>query len=493
MGGLITAALLAAGFWEAYYLTNIVWVVRKAGVIWIPVLLILAALFVVALLLGPSGSAKKSGRDRHDSRTGSRAVGWLALTGLAGGLATIAWWFAYGYLQDRDYLSSVTVTTAPAPQFGERAPYTVARAQVRANLGDATGNVADTSYDPVSDRYTTLLERRGAFTGYESVATLKVPVIGAANGSSRCAFSRTADARVGGWLGHNLGRKIAQERRWVSFDDKDVYAYCDSGNVPKVVVPLKKLQGFFVVTERPAGVAIYDGKTGEITFSDGAGLPGPAYPMSLAASQRESTHAMSGYWDWLWQRGGWETDDSRVNAENNTEFGLASGGKGLYSTSLTPRGSATAITAISVIPAHGSGGKLAPLTVHRLAKPWKSPDAIAQNIRSSYGDLQQWATRGFEVFEVTPTSGETFLATIGHGQVTKYVVRGSGSLAGAEPHCLYEAAAKRGCGRVESATEPAPTTPGDGKIPADIRNLKDEELLELQRRLQQEIANRLRR
>lgn len=67
-----------------------------------------------------------------------------------------------------------------------------------------------------------------------------------------------ADARIGGWFTHNLGRKISDQKRRVRFEASDAYVTC-SGGTPTVVVPLKRQTGILVVTERPAGVALYNG------------------------------------------------------------------------------------------------------------------------------------------------------------------------------------------------------------------------------------------
>jgi hypothetical protein len=178
-------------------------------------------------------------------------------------------------------------------------------------------------------------------------------VEGSGHDAQKCRFSDVADARLGGSFGHNLGRLISEQRRWVRFVGDDAYAYCD-GATPMVVVPLTRQVGLFVVTERPVGVAVYNGATGAVDIVDRpTGVPGPTYPRSLAARQREATHGMSGFADWWFDRSGWDAADDGANADNESEFTLArtDGSGPLYVTPLTPRGAASSVVAVSTVPA----------------------------------------------------------------------------------------------------------------------------------------------
>ncbi|HEV2089011.1 MAG TPA: hypothetical protein VGR21_11935, partial [Cryptosporangiaceae bacterium] len=170
-----------------------------------------------------------------------------------------------------------------------------------------------------------LVERRGWFSGCQTVLIQHIPLHGRRAPDQRCEFSSLADARIDGWFGHDLGRRISTEKRWVSWDAGDVYAYCD-GATPKVVVPLKRQVGWLVVTERPAGVAVYDGKSGELRFFDVADVPGPAYPRSLAVEQRESLTATGSFGDWSYRRAvGWDVPDDSVRSGRDSEFTLRAG------------------------------------------------------------------------------------------------------------------------------------------------------------------------
>lgn len=152
------------------------------------------------------------------------------------------------------------------------------------NLGDNPGDLADTTYLAADDSYTSLVERRGWSEGYSTALVQHVPLTGRATGTT-CDFSTAADSRIGGNFGGNLGRKINQTQRGVSWDEGDVYGYCADDpaqpgtRTPMVVVPLTEQDGFFIVTERPAGYALYNGKTGQLDIrTDTAGSPAPSTP-----------------------------------------------------------------------------------------------------------------------------------------------------------------------------------------------------------------------
>lgn len=517
------ATLVLCGVFAPYYGTAVVWELRKL----LPVLAAVVVTAVVTLTLAAVGDGAlgrlwhqhlRPGRDgdvRARSRRAVRRYSYGhegrrftlgALGFVVGGGLALLWVLHTHYLQSRTYLDSLTVSPAPLPAMSPRAPYQVGVAQARPNLGDTAGDIADTTYLPVQERFTSLVNRRGWLSGYEVAFSQQIPLQGRGNADQKCTFDRNhADARVDGVFGHNLARLINDQRRWVRFDPRDVYAYCD-GNRPVVVVPLKRQSGTWVVVEKPAGVARYDGLTGRLHFtSDTRDLPGPSYPLSLAATQRAATGGMGSFTDWLARRVGWETPDDDVNSGNDSEFALASGGQALYVTPMTGRGSATAISAVSTVPARHPGLRWAPLTVYRLDPVWVSPAAIVDRIRADYQDIPNWQT--INVYEVVPTGPNSWVATLGTGQNILYRASGTGDLKGGQPTCLLRAdgstyrcgtlagvdgngvGGQYGPGAGPTAT-PVPGT--SGPVPAgDLRGLSDAQLAELQRRVAEETACRL--
>ncbi len=489
LGLLVALCALCTGL-APYYTTIGVWELRDA----LPWLLMIAVFLAAVIGLTVVVYAFTD--------SGGLAAATAVATFLVGGFLTFLWMAHTGYSQDRVYAQSATVVADPVPTLAPRAPYQVGEQQARPNLGDTPGDIADTTYLPGQDRYATLVERRGLLSGYEVAFTQQIPLQGRGAADQKCKFSPEADARSGGNFTHNLGRLISQQQRLVRFNGDDVYAYCDAANVPQVVVPLKKQVGFWAVTERSAGVAVYNGHTGKVTIeATGINLPGPSYPLSLAAAQREATPALGSFSDWLFGRTGWETPDDDVNSGNDTEFTLARDGQSVYVTPLTGRGSATAISVVTELTATARAGGLATLTVHKLNPVWVSPKSLVDRIKADYQDLPNW--QNIQVYEVIPTGADSWVATLGTGQNILYRVTGTGSLKGDKPTCLQRAdGSEVRCGSLAdrngngAGTQYGQGTPNPGSPAAptgDLRALTPDQLADLQRRVSDEVACRLRK
>lgn len=506
-----------------YYSTHLLWGVR-AALFW------LVPLAVV--VVGAVAAVRHLGRHRKARHRRRVLTAGYVTAGVLGVLA-YGWWAfdLHSYLQGHDYARHIVVTADPVPRLTERAPYQVAGAQARPSLGDNPGNLVDTTYLPATDTYTGLVAKRGAIVGYDAVLHQDVPLQGRATGST-CKFDAVADRRIGGWFGSNLGRLINEHDRGVSWSDEDVYGYCvedplhrgDLGKAtPMVVVPLTEQDGWLAVVERPAGVALYNGGTNTLEIRrDAAGIPGPVYPLSLAARQREASAAMGSYADWWFNRVGWETSegDDDTNSGNTAEYALAdaNAGRALYVTMLTGRGSATSISAISTVHANAPvDGSYAPVVVHKLPAAWVSPSAIVSRIKADYQDIPNWNT--ITVMEVAPLSGERWVATLGNTQNVLYRAQGTGTLTGPaaedpaaadpgrQPTCLYRpdgttyrcgtlaAVAGNGIGTQYGAT---PGTVPGATVPGTLTGLSDAQLadlrrqaLDLQQRVGQEYDRRL--
>lgn len=437
----------------------------------------------------------------------SRTLGAFAV---ALGLATVGWFFAHSYLVDQEYAASVQVVTDGVPDLTERAPFNIAADQARPNLGDSTGDVEDTSYQADKDSYSTLVAKRSVLglAGYELVLDQHVPLTGRADTPAKCQFGPQADRKLGGLFSHELGRLINSKQRWVNWDSDDAYAYCekaaDGTAFPMVVVPLTEQDGWLLVTEKPAGVALYNGRSGSLVIThDVAKIPGSTYPLSLAATQREATHAAGGLMDYLAGRVGWETTGDGgldTNSGNDAEFTLAYGEdkQPVYVTPLTARGSATSVSAISTIPARYNGhAELAKLTVHRLSTPWVSPEAMEKRIRSDFQNLPNWQDRS--VFEIVPSGNNTWVATLGKSQNIQYRVSGVGNLAdkdGKPTTCLADADGKPlQCGTQVNVNGNGVGVQleqqGTGQSPAgELSGYTPEQLADLIRRASDELARK---
>ncbi|MFF1556276.1 hypothetical protein [Streptomyces sp. NPDC058279] len=502
--GILLAGL--ALWYGSYYTTIVVWELRK-------LLAWLAAPLLVAVAAGALWSAVrllrgKAGRGKRRDGGGGVAVVALAWAGGVLGLGIGIWWLVYGaYLQDRAYMQDVRIVSEPVPELTPRAPYLVGKAQAAPHLGDVTGEISDVTYLPDADRFATLVERSGWLAGYEVGLVQEIPLGGNSRNQQRCAFDvDRADARIGGWFTHNLGRKISAQKRGVRFEASDAYVTC-SGDTPIVVVPLKRQTGLFVVTERPAGVALYDGRTGKVTITtDTTGVPGPSYPLSLAARQREATAAVGGFSDWWFERSGWDASEDGANEGNDSEFTLRyrdASGNSAYVTPLTPQGQASSVVAVSTVPTRHQGGGLAPLTVHRLDPTWSSPKALVELVKAEYRDVCCYNED--RVFEVVPTGGSTWTATIGSEQNIRYRVEGRGQVGGREATCL-----KAADGTLIRCAYAAPGSPEEAELQrreqekqkpkengtappgqVDLGGYTPEQLAELQKRLSDEFVRRL--
>ncbi len=499
--------LLVAGvvlWYASYYTTILVWELRKL-LAWFALPLLAVACCVAAGLL-----ARWLRRRAGHTGAGNAAV-VLAWLGTVSAVVLGVGWLVYGaYLQDRAYMATAQIATDPVPALSARSPYVVGEAQAAPHLGDVTGEIADITYLPDSDRFGTLVERRGWLAGYEVGLVQEVPLGGSGRSQVRCPFDlEKADARISGWFTHNLGRKISSVKRWVRFDADDAYVTCSDGT-PVVVVPLKRQTGLFVVTERPAGVALYDGRTGKVTVTtDTTAVPGPSYPLSLAARQREGTAAVGGFSDWWFERSGWDASEDGANEGNESEFTLrygdtSVGGAGsAYVTPLTPQGEASSVVAVSTVPTRHKGGGLAPMTVHRLDPAWSSPKALVALIKAEYRDVCCY--NDDQVFEVVPTGGSTWTATVGSEQNIRFRVEGRGPVDGREATCLKAAdGALIRCAyaapgspeeqelkRREQQKQQEEAAKGSGGAAGDLTGLSDDQLAELQRRLGDEFLRRL--
>jgi hypothetical protein len=363
--------------------------------------------------------------------------------------------------------------------FTERVPFDVADAVSDRSLGDTLGNSTGTvKAIPMSNEYTTSVIRRGMFQGYESVQTMKLPLYGAANTNNDvtfCKYSESAQLRLGGMgLNNNMEMRIYQQTSPSTLlNSSDAIAICAAKDEPVLYIPLTKLDGGLFPHRVPAGVAVYNGKTGELKIEkDLTNAPVPVYPMSLAAEQREALAAGQGFGDWLFHRAGFETtskDKDDPNAGNNTEFAMKAANdekKGLYVTPLTPRGSSSSIVGLSTIDSNSvADGKLNALAIHRYEdnKTRDANSTVSATIVSTV--LEGYKANGLTVFEVVPAKDGTWTASIGKNQSILYRAN-----IAADGHTVKLTDASGSETKGDLGSQPADSAPGDGKTPAPSTN-----------------------
>ncbi|TXH09956.1 MAG: hypothetical protein E6R04_06735 [Spirochaetes bacterium] len=416
------------------------------------------------------------------------------------------------YIQDQEYAKSITVSNDPMPDMNIRTPYSVAQAQSRTTLSNIPGaDLIDksTRFDQHGDKFTTLAKGRDLLGNYAAVAVQHFPLTGRSKGT-QCVFSDNARHILGGDFNHNLGRLINEKQRGVNWSESDAYGLCTDEGTPLVVVPLKKQVGWAVVTEVPAGVAIYNGRTDEVSIeTDTSKLEGATYPLSLAARQRESSKALGGVWQYLRSQIGWRPAEGEVNSANSREFVLGGkDGRMRYITPLSNQGNSTGIAAVSVLDADDEQyGQRSELVVHVTDPTWVSVEAVEARIKADYQDIPNWQT--IAVQEVVPVGPNRWVATLGNDQNTQYRVEGTGDLSpipGAYNEavtCLYQGTDKspRRCGTLalvagngigaQYGPSESAAAPPSAKAPStSVSTMSDQELAALLRQIADEISRR---
>lgn len=361
---------------------------------------------------------------------------WAGSLAIVGGVALIILLsIRVGYDSERQYIDSASITESTegvAPDYNPRAPYDIAVAGSKANMGSTVGqpqttkSVADSGEN---GEWNTLIVRQGFGVGYESAQTVKTPLFNSVNSSdvTFCRFDADkAPLRFGGALiQNNLSRVLDWMLPFeVTYDSADSYAYCD-GDTPYVVIPLKQMNSWYAAYETPYGVLTYNGATGEFTtITDSeeiAKIPGSTYPLSLGETQRRSLNAVGELGDYLFGTVGYQTS----GGGNISEFQLVNSETDEinFVTPLTPRGQSTSIVGLSVINAKSfTPGELNPIDIYLYPanKPSKSNDLKAQDLRNSYQNLLAFVNDKVDIFEIVPGENGEWVASIGSAQATIY-------------------------------------------------------------------------
>lgn len=427
-------------------------------------------------------------------------AGTGALVGLAGFFGTAI----YGsYLADKAYLAEVEISDAKLPSFDERTAWEVARNRVASDKGDLVGAVGTPTYLPEEQVFTTLVNGNPFTAGYAGVVEQTLGADGSTSART-CQFGDGTGKngyRLGGKFDGSLAREIAHQQRHLVIDDEDAYGYCD-GDTAVAVVPLKKQTGFYPVTLVPAGVAVYTAEDGVKLVDDPAeaGIPGPVYPDSLAARQREALKAHdSTLWTWLRGRAGFEeaTTDGDPNSENPTEFKLNTADGSVYVTPMTtrPKQDQAKISSYGMVEADQvTLGKRNQLVLHTVPSEDRreANGVVVDNLKSFYSDADFGWAQGLKVFEMVPVSANEWVASLGFEKSVKFRVRlaadGSSCLEDAHGHvvrCVDETGMV-----VNDASEDADED--TGKVPTgELSQLSDADLAALQKAVTNELVRRL--
>lgn len=412
---LILGAVLGLLWWLLPGL--VVWLWEMVMILWLPVLVTIA-LAVSSLFF-------------YVKDKGFSSVACIALAGIAfiGGA-----WFM-GYQRAEHHASTIKVEqmdekNSQLPSFAQRQPFQIAEAVSNRTLGDSTGDTTGTlKAIPSKENFTTSVRKRGFLDGYESVQSVKVAPFGTTSNQnvSFCKYDEKAKLRLTDTAVFNsLGREIHHKAGFnVYLDDKDAFAVCEGDN-PYLYVPLTSRRGFFA-TRTFGGVAIYNGKTGELKIEKDYDGPYPVYPASLAQMQRESSSHLGSFWDYLFKRAGFEDtskDENDPNKPYNADFVLSDARKenSYYVTPLTPRGSSDSIVALGSLEGNKGlhAGQTQGYTIYKYAEG-KSHAANSAVSASITGDiLAGYKSSGLSVYEVVPAEDGTWTASVGREQTVLY-------------------------------------------------------------------------
>ncbi|HEX9088370.1 MAG TPA: hypothetical protein VF867_12685 [Arthrobacter sp.] len=432
-------------------------------------------------------------------------LGVAILIGVLGVVGLIGYGNARAYNTALAYASTVHVSNDPMPTLKERAPFLVAERQASSNLSGINGQIGATDYLADSNHYSTLVDRKGPFNpGYAAIINQSIELTGQASGKPCLFDEKNAGQRMDGMFGNSLTRDIASKDSMLIAKKDDAWGYCD-GDAPKIVVPVTKLNGWITPVEVPAGVAIYDGKTGnlEIRSDIKAGdLPGPAVGVSYVKLVNASMATLNGdWWSMVTGQSGItdEVKDSNdPNKDNHSEFSLALKGApgSVYASPFTSRASSRAIEDIALLESgHVKAGESPKVTLYHLENPRQSNAATADKIKADYSSLNGWAT-GLSVQEVIPVSHDEWAASIGLNQnvVYRVLVKSDGSSCltnadGAPIRCIDAS------GKTAGANGAPATDAGSGAAPtgaaAQVGSLSNEDLGKLQDAVTKEVLKRL--
>jgi hypothetical protein len=279
----------------------------------------------------------------------------------------------------------------------------------------------------------------------------------------------------------------------VDYDGDDLYSYCNDSDEPVVVVPLKQIDGFMFPTWKAYGVAVYNGKTGALDIvtdsAKVAEIPGPVYPQSLAASQRNSLVASGSWSDMvIAQSSGYNA------ASNNTEVGLrrSDSTDTDYVTSLVPRGSSTSIVAVSHVSANTMiPGDYNKLTVEAFPTDHFRPanSTLIDDLKSRYSYMPDIVNDTISVFEITSGKDGGWVASLGREQSVNY--RAYISPAGDKIEL------KDRNGKLVAQGSASTETTGNGAeqttvnmVPTEVSKLSTDELNKLGKAVMDELAKR---
>ncbi|XBH22980.1 hypothetical protein V5R04_07150 [Jonesiaceae bacterium BS-20] len=398
-----------------------------------------------------------------------------------------------------------------------RQPWVTAAAVAPSKAGAITGDfiTEHTKYLPGVDAYSTPVVARGIFSGYselvvqehgKSVATV-------------CKFKEQTP-RPGGPFHQSLSRAVARVSPMLKFEDRDTWAYCHKDGYAELVVPVTKYKGFPEGHQVPAGIVVLDGVTvTHIANVEPGEYPGPVYPASIAAMQRASTVTATGWWDMRLKRAGYETTSGGTSTPssssgsdeatdqpdiaNPSEILLAlENNQGWdYVTPLVPRGASSSIVAVSSVAADQvTSGQFNDLEIRTLESPRLGNQALTLEIESQFPQLN-WRANGLGVVEVLPLSQGQWSATVANRTTPMRQVNVDldgtvclTDIGGGNSTCDTPTNTDNDDNNDNHELDPPPAMDDEPQVQVpqstELDGLTSEELIELQRHVNEEVARR---
>jgi hypothetical protein len=193
------------------------------------------------------------------------------------------------------------------------------------------------------------------WSGIMDGSDIQQPMAGVAewkgNGTpNQCKFENeyAIDRAINGSRRNDLPDKIAETFPFLNWSTVDVWGYCD-GNQPIVVIPVtQQVHWMDRTVDTAAGIIVVQGDHGttKLTYKGNikpGEYPGPVYPITLIARQREQAMWAAGRQNMERNGFGFETATSDAQAGNVSEYLLRDSATGrlVYVTPLTLRNSSS--------------------------------------------------------------------------------------------------------------------------------------------------------
>ncbi|MDB5184279.1 MAG: hypothetical protein JWN38_87 [Candidatus Saccharibacteria bacterium] len=310
----------------------------------------------------------------------------------------------------------------------------VALRQASADVQKVSLDESTVTYLNASDgqpaRWSGILDGNGKHQAMGGVAEW-APDENSNNVPTKCEFTGNyaINRAFGGSHMNALNSLVAEKYPSMRFDIGDVWGYCKSTSDPKVtepivVIPMTRQVNYEHRTvDTAAGVVLVQGDHGKtkLTYDPQVKpgeLPGPAYPMSLAASQRVDVKWAAGRSNMNTGGFGYEPTTLEAQAGNVSEFLLRNKATGRleYVTPLTLRSSTSeVILAYTIIDADAvNSGDLNQLSVYVLA----DNDPRRVNLQRLEADAHSYLGQannsffnsGGQLLEFTPVDGDVWRA-----------------------------------------------------------------------------------